>query len=72
MQYALIKCSVCEEHVGSVKKEQITQDDRDSYAQTTQCSSGHAGSVVLMVANEEELSGSGSVWQRLISFFLGR
>lgn len=72
MKHALIKCSLCDEQLGTISKQEITEEDSALYAETASCHSGHLGSAILLVVDEAQLpQNSQSLWQRLISFFTG-
>lgn len=43
-----VKCSVCNEIIGYVQKNEITQEDRELYQVSTTCSNNHENAVELI------------------------
>lgn len=49
-----IKCETCDELLGQITKEEVTQEDIDLYLATTVCSNGH-GNIQLVEVIPDDL-----------------
>lgn len=43
-----IVCEECEEIIGEIEKEQVTDEDRRIYREGSECSQGHVGSTTIL------------------------
>lgn len=49
-----IKCNICKEVVGTLEKDNITDDDAALYAQMTMCPNGHLAVILSPTPGDDE------------------